>query len=72
MSDETTLPAKYPGWTKAERAYYANATVRVLGQLDYKGRMLVELMSGPLLGERRWMSEDELNRKNPEATEESV
>jgi hypothetical protein len=63
MSDETTLPAKYPGWTKAERAYYANAQVRVMGEVDRSGRLLVELLSGPLAGEFRWFTEQELQRK---------
>ena len=63
MSDETTLPAKYPGWTKSERAYYANATCRVLGEVDHSGRILVEITSGPLLGEMRWFTEQELQRK---------
>ena len=63
MSDETTLPAKHPSWSKSERAYYANATVRVLGETDHSGRVLVEITSGPLAYERRWFTPDELQRK---------
>jgi hypothetical protein len=68
MSDEATLPAKFPGWTKNERAYYANATVRVLGEVDHSGRVLVEITSGPLAFERRWFTEEELQRKEGAAT----
>ena len=63
LSGERVLGQKHPGWTKAERAYYANATVRVLGETDHSGRLLVEITSGPLFGERRWMTESELQRK---------
>jgi hypothetical protein len=68
VSDETRLQAKHPGWTKSERELYRGAQVRVLGEVDRSGRLLVELLSGPLAGEFRWMSESELQRTEGAAT----
>ena len=64
-----TLVAKHPRWNKSERELYANATVRVLGETDRTGRLLVEITSGPLAGARRWMSESELVRNGEGAAE---
>ncbi len=64
-----TIVAKHPTWTRSERELYANATVRVLGETDRAGRMLVEITSGPLTGARRWMSESELVRDGEGAGE---
>jgi hypothetical protein len=55
-----TLPERWPKWSKAERHLYAGQSVRVLGEVDRSGAMLVEMMSGPLTGLRRWMTFDEL------------
>lgn len=63
---EAVLVAKSPQWTRAERRLYANATVRVLGETDRAGRLLVEITSGELAGLRRWMSEEEMRRTDAE------
>jgi len=60
---DAVLVSKSPQWTRAERRLYANVTVRVLGETDRAGRLLVEITSGELAGLRRWMSEDEMVRR---------
>lgn len=65
--NEAVVVERYPSWTKRERELYAGALVRVLGEVDHRGLLLVELMSGELQGERRWMSEAELARTGEEA-----
>jgi hypothetical protein len=55
-----TLPSKHPKWTASERALYAGASIRVMGETDYAGNLLCEFMDGALRGERRWMSDTEL------------
>jgi hypothetical protein len=62
MSDETTLPAKSSDWTKVERELLAGCQARVLGDRDYKDRVLVEILSGPLAGSRCWLKEDDLRK----------
>jgi len=62
MSDETILPAKSSDWTRAERELLAGCQARVLGDRDYKDRVLCELMSGPLQGARVWMREEDLRK----------
>ena len=60
MNDETTFPAKSKDWTRAERELFAKCQARVLGDRDYKDRVLVEILSGPLTGARVWMLEADL------------
>jgi hypothetical protein len=57
-----TLPERWPNWSKAERALYGGASIRVMGEVDRAGNLLVCFMSGPLgeAGECRWMSWVEL------------
>jgi hypothetical protein len=62
MSDETTLPAKSSDWTKIERELYGGCQARVLGDRDWKDKVLVELLSGPLAGSRIWMDEEDLRK----------
>ena len=62
MSDETVLPAKSADWTRAERELLAGCQARVLGDRDYKDRVLVELLSGPLAGSRIWIREEDLRK----------
>jgi len=62
MSDETILPAKSSDWTRAERELYARCQARVLGDRDYKDKVLVELLSGPLAGSRIWVAESDLRK----------
>ena len=61
---EAQLVSKHTSWSRAERELYAGATCRVIGEVDRQGRLLVELTSGPLAYERRWMSEAEIQRTN--------
>ncbi len=61
---EAVLVSKHKAWSRTERELYAGALVRVMGETDRQGRMLVELLSGPLAGCRRWMSEEEIRRTN--------
>ena len=63
MSDETTLPAKSTDWTRAERELLSGCQARVLGDRDYKDRVLCEIMSGQLAGSRIWLREEDLIRK---------
>ncbi len=67
MNDVVTVVADHPNWQPSERALYANALVRVMGETDTKGSLLVEFMSGPLEGESRWMKETELVRDEIES-----
>ena len=62
MSDAVTVVADHPNWQPSERALYASALVRVMGETDTKGSLLVEFMSGPLANERRWLKPEELVR----------
>lgn len=64
MSDETILPAKSPDWTRAERELYSQCQARVLGDRDYKDKVLVELLSGPLAGCRIWIAEADLRKED--------
>lgn len=64
--NEAVLVSKAKGWTKADRERYGGATVRILGDRDHRDQVLVEIMSGPLAGLRRWMSEAEIQRTNEE------
>jgi hypothetical protein len=66
MSDAITLPAKSKDWTRAERELFSKCQARVLGDRDYKDRVLVEILSGPLTGSRCWMKEADLTRKEGE------
>jgi len=68
MSDEATLPAKSTDWTRAERELLAGCQARVLGDRDYKDRVLVEIMSGQLAGSRLWLKESDLQRTEGAAT----
>jgi len=60
--NEAVIVSKHTSWSRAERELYAGATCRVMGETDRQGRLLVELLSGPLAGCRRWMSEEEIRR----------
>jgi len=64
--NEAQLVSKHPSWSRAERELYAGATCRVLGETDRQGRLLVELTSGPLAYERRWMKPEEIQRTDAE------
>lgn len=63
MSEDVQLVTKSARWSRADRAAFAGATVRVLGAVDRQGRLEVEITSGPLAGLRRWMREEELVRQ---------
>ena len=54
---------RHPNWTASEAKLYVGSLVRVLGDRDQIDRVLVEFLSGPLYGERRWFTESELQRK---------
>jgi len=60
--DDTKVETKKPKTKlgKDERDRYSGHPLRVLGEVDYRGALLVEFMSGPLEGERRWFTEQEL------------
>lgn len=49
-----------PKWKPTERSLYSNALVVDLGEFDSKANVLVGFLSGPLLGECRWMKPSEL------------
>ena len=68
MSDEATLPAEHPTWNAAERRLYGNALMRVLGETDCNGNVLIELMSGEREGCRIWIAPDALQRTEGAAT----
>jgi hypothetical protein len=55
-----TLPADHEAWKPSERRLYANAAIRVLGEEDTAGRLLCQVMDGPLAGENRWFTVSEL------------
>jgi hypothetical protein len=62
VTDEITL-RQSKNWTASEALLYVGSLVRVLGDRDQIDRVLVEFLSGPLCGERRWFTESELQRK---------
>ena len=65
--NEAVLVSKHKSWSRVERELYGGATCRVLGAVDRQGRLEVEITSGELAGLRRWMSEDELVRREEAA-----
>ena len=60
MTDDVIDLQRWKSWTKAEADLYAGQRVRVIGEHDLSMRVLVEFMSGPLNGERRWFTMQEL------------
>lgn len=63
MSEDAHLVNRHPRWSRADRERLAGAEVRVLGDVDAQGRLLVEIRSGGLAGEWRRMTEAELVRQ---------
>jgi hypothetical protein len=63
-----TLPADHESWKPSERRLYANAAIRVLGEEDTAGRLLCQVMDGPLAGEKRWFSVAELYATGQDAS----
>ena len=68
VSYEATLPDEHPTWNAAERRLYGNALMRVLGETDHKGNVLIELLSGELEGCRIWIAPEALQRTEGAAT----
>jgi hypothetical protein len=66
-----TLPERHPRWSKAERHLYAGQACRVLGDVDHAGNLLVEMMSGELIGQRRWFAWEELAATGQDAASEA-
>jgi hypothetical protein len=63
------LPNRHPRWSKSERHLYGGQSVRVMGEVDRAGNLLVMFMSGELDGEGRWMSAAELNSDATQSAE---
>ena len=51
-------------WKTTERELYLGYPLRVMGEVDVNRAMLVEFLDGPLKNERRWFTEQELQRED--------
>jgi hypothetical protein len=62
------LVKKHGSWRKHERQLYGGQEVAIIGDRDHAGKILVELRSGDLAGERRWIDPSELEREDSDGT----